>query len=36
MLQHCPYLDMADVLYSYAPLYAVDSDHETQMESTAL
>ena len=34
MLQHCPYLDMADAHYSYTPLYVVDS--ETQMESTAL
>ena len=36
MLQHCPYLDMADAHYSYTPLYVVDSDKETQMESTAL
>ena len=36
MLLHCPYLDMADTKYSYAPLYNVDSDKETQMESTTL
>ncbi|XP_020617104.1 tyrosine-protein kinase receptor Tie-1-like [Orbicella faveolata] len=36
MLLHCPYLDMADAKYSYAPLYNVDSDKETQMESTTL
>ena len=36
MLQHCPYLDMADAHYSYATLYAVDSDKETKMESTVL
>ena len=36
MLQHCPYLDMAGVHYSYAPLYDADNDKETQMESTAL
>jgi len=36
MLQHCPYLDMADALYSYTPLYDADSDKETQMESTTL
>ena len=30
MLQHCPYLDMSDVLYD------ADSDKGTQIESTAL
>ena len=35
MLQHCPYLDMADAHDSYAPLYDADSDKETQMESTS-
>ena len=34
MLQHCPYLDMADAHYNYAPLNALDS--ETLTESTAL
>ena len=34
MLQHCPYLEMADTHYNYAPLN--DADSETQMESTAL
>ena len=36
MLQHCPYLDMADALNSYAPLNDAYSDQETQMESTTL
>jgi len=36
MLLHCPYLVMANAKYSYAPLYNVDSDKETQMESTTL
>ena len=36
MLQHCPYLDMSDVLYSYASLNNADSDKGTQIESTAL
>ena len=35
MLQHCPYLDMSDANYSYAPYYDVDSDTETEIiEST--
>ena len=34
MLQSCPYLDMADANYSYTPLYDVDSDKETELEST--
>ena len=33
MLHHCPYLDMSDVNYSYAPCYDVDSDKETELES---
>ena len=36
MLQHCPYLDMADANYSYAPLYDADRDKETEMESSTL
>ena len=36
MLQHCPYLDMADAKYSYAPLHDADSDKDTQMESSSL
>ena len=32
MLDHCPYLDMADVNNSYATLY--DGDKETQLESS--
>jgi len=36
MLQNCPYLDMADANYSYAPLNDADSDKETEMESTTL
>ena len=35
MLQHCPYLDIADANLSYAPLYDADSDKETEMENTA-
>ena len=34
MLHHCPYLDMADAEYNYAPCYDVDSDKETELEST--
>ena len=34
MLQHCPYLDVSDANYSYAPYYDVDSDTETEIEST--
>jgi len=36
MLQHCPYLDMADANYSYASLYDADSDKDAQMESTSV
>ena len=36
MLQHCPYLDMTDAKYSYAPLHDADSDKDTQMESSSL
>jgi len=36
MLQHCPYLDMADANYSYALPYDEDSDKETEMENTAV
>ena len=36
MLQLCPYLDMADAKYSYAPLHDADSDKDTQMESSSL
>ena len=36
MLHQCPYLDMADVKYSYAPFYDVDSDKETELESSAV
>jgi len=36
MLHHCPYLDMADAKYSYAPCYDVDSDEETELENTAV
>ena len=36
MLQHCPYLDMADTHNSYAPLYEVDSDKEAELENTVL
>ena len=36
MLHHCPYLDMADAKYSYAPCYdSVDSDKETELENIA-
>ena len=34
MLHHCPYLDMADANYSYAPCYNVASDKEKELEST--
>ena len=37
MLQYCPYLDMADADYSYAPCYDADSDEtETELDNTAL
>ena len=36
MLHHCPYLDMADAKYSYAPLDDAGSDKETELENTAL
>jgi len=36
MLNHCPYLDMADTNYSYAPCYDADSNKETGLENTAL
>ena len=36
MLHHCPYLDMAETNYSYAPCYDTDSDEETELENTAL
>ena len=36
MLHHCPYLDMADANYSYAPLYETLSDEKTELETTAL
>ena len=34
MLHHCPYLDMSDADYSYAPCYDNDMDKETETEST--
>jgi len=34
MLHHCPYLDMPDADYSCAPYYDIDSDKETETEST--
>ena len=34
MLQYCPYLDMADAKYSYTLHNGVDSDKETELEST--
>ena len=34
MLQYCPYLDMADAKYSYALFNDLDSDKETELEST--
>jgi len=36
MLKHCPYLDMADANYSYAPCYDVDTDKGTELENTAV
>ena len=36
MLYHCNYLDMTDAKYSYAPCYDVDSDQETELESTTV
>ena len=34
MLQHCPYLDLADANYSYAPLYETLSDEKKELERT--
>ena len=34
MLHHCPYLDMADASYSYAPFYETLNDDKTEQEST--
>ena len=34
MLHNCPYLDMADANYSYAPSYDTLSDEKTELEST--
>jgi len=36
MLKHCPYLDMADANYSYAPCYDVATDKGTELETTAV
>ena len=36
LLQHCPYLDMADANYSHAPCYDILSDEKTEQETTAL
>ena len=33
MLRNCPYLDMADANYSYAPYYDTVSDEKTELES---
>jgi len=35
MLHDCPYLDMADVNYSYAPFYETLIDEKTELESSA-
>ena len=36
MLRNCPYLDMADGNYSYAPCYDTLSDEKTEHETTSL
>ena len=36
MLHNCPYLDMADANYSFAPLYETLSDEITELGTTAL
>ena len=36
MLHQCPYLDMADATYSYAPCYDVETEKETELENTAV
>ena len=36
MLRHCPYLDMADGNYSYAPCDDILGDEKTEQETTAL
>jgi len=36
MLHDCPYLDMADANYSYAPLYETLRDEKMGLETTAL
>ena len=34
MLQHSPYLDLADANYSYAPFYETLSDEKKELERT--
>ena len=34
MLRHCPYLDIADAKYSYAPCYDALGDEKTELESS--
>jgi len=34
MLHDCPYLDMADAKYSYAPCYDTVSDERAELECT--
>ncbi|KAL9957970.1 hypothetical protein ACROYT_G034930 [Oculina patagonica] len=36
MLRHCPYLDIVDANYTYAPCCDSESDEETKQENTAL
>ena len=36
MLHNCPYLDMADANYSFAPLNETLSDEKMELETTAL
>ncbi|KAL9957968.1 hypothetical protein ACROYT_G034928 [Oculina patagonica] len=36
MLRHCPYLDIADANYTYAPCCDSEPDEETEHENTAL
>ena len=35
MVHDCPYLDMAEANFSYAPFYETLSDEKTGLESTA-
>ena len=36
MLHDCPYLDMDDANYSFAPLYETLSDENVELETTVL